>query len=480
MFNKKHLLLFTFLLLCFLFLRIYNLPNTIKMFGDTARDLLTLERWHEAGKPPLLGPHTSALSFNQSAWYFYFLYPFYLISGGSFYTANLAVIFYYLFFFGLGWWLVKHQQLNWRVFLTLLALITFQPELIKQSRDVWNPSLVLPALLLATYLLLNLKRQLRYRYILLLNLFLFFALGASYSVAPVILTFSAVATVLIYQKKQLRLKFRLYYLVGLVVSAILSLVLVNIGTIFYEFRYDFLLTKNLGNQQVLQTSSDWLAKAIQLGQLIFATNQVLIIVLFTLLFLLTFVFSLLPKFKPFFHRENLLVGTLLLSNVMFLLILPFQIHAHYIFGILSLFFVYLSLLPTKLRLVFVSLLILSWLNSLLTQPIFEAVSPTLSERQTCLQQVCQKYPAQLYVVTNSASHDHQALGYEYLGQKINCQAISILNLPGKEPKYLAVFNENTSFDQQKTDFYELNQFGQRQHLARLVCSDQLSVEIFQH
>jgi len=473
------LLSISLLVSTFLFLRLNNLPNTIQLFGDTARDLLTLEHWHQTGKPPLLGPHTSALSFNQSAWYFYFLYPFYLLFGGNLYTANLWIITYYLAFFGLGVWLVGKKKLPITIFLILLTLITFHPELIKQTRDVWNPSLVLPAVLIAIGLFLKLKRQMKVLDLFLLDLVLFFSLGASYSAAPVVFSFILMTVFFCLRQKVLKKTQSGRYLLYLIIFPILTAVIVNIGTIAYEFRYGFVLSKNFSNQQVLQTSGDLLDKASNLATFVLGNNQTGAI-LIAVMILLSFIFSLLPKFRSIFHSDFSLVTGLLLANILMLLLLPFQIHAHYIFGVLALFFVYATLLPRLERGFLLGFLLVTWVAPILNKEYFKSVSPTTLERQTCLRQVCQDYPGQIYVATNSSSHDHQALGYEYLGKKLNCSVISILSLHGNQPQFMAVFNEKAQFDPEKTDFYELNQFGKKQLLKELVCTDRLSATIFTH
>ena len=86
------------LTLLFLWTRFYKIETSFNFISDIGRDFLALWQWKQTGKPPLLGPQTSALPFNQSAIYYYFLMPFYLISGQSIFSTLIANAFLYISF----------------------------------------------------------------------------------------------------------------------------------------------------------------------------------------------------------------------------------------------------------------------------------------------------------------------------------------------------------------------------------------------
>ena len=123
-FVKKHWikLVSLLLILLFLFSRLFNLNSTMFFINDMGRDMLVIRDWLDSGKPPLLGPQTSALPINQTALYFYMMLPGYLLTNGSplalFYT--FCVMWVAVFIYGL--WLLKgntKMTVAWMIFFFL-------------------------------------------------------------------------------------------------------------------------------------------------------------------------------------------------------------------------------------------------------------------------------------------------------------------------------------------------------------------------
>jgi hypothetical protein len=172
------------------------------------RDLLVLQNWQQTGKPPLLGPQTSALPFNQSAIYFYYLYPFYLITNASPYTALFANAFLYILSFIFSLYLFRQNHKSYFLVLISFFLITVHPQYIIQSRFVWNPSLITP--LIITSILAFFKNRLVFY-----SLLISFAFSLSYSVFPLI-----IATVIYYLIfiRQKTVKFLLYLTLFLIIT----------------------------------------------------------------------------------------------------------------------------------------------------------------------------------------------------------------------------------------------------------------------
>lgn len=90
--STRQLWLFLFVIVFFIFLRVYRLPSTLFFFNDMGRDLLVLWESWEHKKPFLLGPQNSALPFNQPALYFYSLYPAFLLTGMSLFTHTVTFL----------------------------------------------------------------------------------------------------------------------------------------------------------------------------------------------------------------------------------------------------------------------------------------------------------------------------------------------------------------------------------------------------
>jgi len=177
----------SFGLICiFLFLRLYKIQDSLFFFNDMGRDMLVLYNWQQTGKPPLLGPQTSALPLNQSPLYYYYLYPFYLLTNASPYTALIANAFLYIVSFVLSLYFFRKDHKSYFLVFISYFLITIHPQYIAQSRFVWNPSLVTPLIIAST--LAFFKNR-----IVLFSLFVSLAFSLSYSVFPFI-----VATVIYY------------------------------------------------------------------------------------------------------------------------------------------------------------------------------------------------------------------------------------------------------------------------------------------
>lgn len=461
---------FILILSVFFLLRLFAIDKTIVLFGDSARDLLELYEWEQTRLPPLLGPHTSALSFNQSAWYFYWLMPFYLLSAHSLYTANIAVLAYYLLWLGVG---IFSLQKGWLTLTDLTAVviaITFHPELINQLRNVWNPSFVLPLTLAVSLIVTRVKwKNISTKTLAGIAFCLVMAVGLSYSIVPFALVVIGYSIIQIWQhstsKTQSIFKLLLFF--------VMSVVLVNIGTIGYELKYQFLLTKNLGNQQILQISTDQLDKWQQLTTVVMQNHWLWLI----LILCLSFSFLLLKNNSKQTRQLEKSV-TLLFFTLGITLLFPFAVHEHYIFGILALLIVVIIAMPIILQLALLlsfSLVVIGWLFS---SNLFATNSPTTAEKRSCLERVCAQNLAPIYLVANTPSHDHQALEYSYLAKTTGCDAFAVTEIATQQPKTMAVFNQNANFELSKTDFYELNRFANAQFKKTMHCSTELSVSLF--
>lgn len=468
--KKSVIVIFGLVIGIFLLLRLTNLQNTFILFGDSARDLLELYEWQQTKLPPLLGPHTSALSFNQSAWYFYWLMPIYLLSAQSIYTANIAVLAYYLLWFGLGLYSIKKGWLTVTELLVIAVAITIHPELIKQLRQVWNPSFVLPLTLTIGLLLKKIHwPTITKKSLFLVTLCLALAVGLSYSIVPFALVVCVYVTYQLWKqypqkKRQLSL---------FVIFLLLSTFMVNLGTIAFEFRYQFLLTKNLGNQQVLQVSTDQAEKWQQLIDAVFQNQWVWLIFIVCL----SFSFLLLKnnKIQTTQLEKSLSLLFLTLGTT---LLFPFAVHGHYIFGILALVLVVILAMPVLFQIVMLLTIGAFSVGWLLSSNLFLTTSPTTTEKRDCLQWICEQHASPIYVVGNTASHDHQALEYSYLAKTIGCDAFAVTEITTQQPKTMAVFNQGADFELGKTDFYELNLFANSEYKKTIQCVDTLSVSIF--
>lgn len=233
--TSSRVILSAFIISIFLFLRFYKIQDSLFFFNDMGRDMLVLYNWQQTGRPPLLGPQTSALPLNQSPLYFYYLYPFYLLTGASPYTALIANAFLYISSFIFGLYLFRKSRITVNGLLITFFLISIHPQYIIQSRSVWNPSLITP-LIIASILALFQER------LILFSLFIGLAFSLSYSVFPLILAVIIYYLIFIRQKT-----FRFISLLSL-------FTLITNLTLFAQITKNLFSTRHLFNyQQTNQT-----------------------------------------------------------------------------------------------------------------------------------------------------------------------------------------------------------------------------------
>lgn len=127
------------ILLSAVFLRFYNLPNTVIFQADQARDAILVSRIFMQHKPVFIGPVTSVGNMYLGPLYYYFMLPFLMLSypsplGPAYGIAILSVITVYLFY-RLGSYFLGEM-----VGIISALIAAFSTTLIYFSRFSWNPN----------------------------------------------------------------------------------------------------------------------------------------------------------------------------------------------------------------------------------------------------------------------------------------------------------------------------------------------------
>lgn len=434
----------------FLFLRFYNIKNSLFFFNDMGRDLLVLQNWQLSGKPPLLGPQTSVLPFNQSSVYFYYLYIFYVITKGSVFSALFANAFLYIAMYIFGLYIFKKDKNFTNILNIAFFLISIHPQYIIQSRFVWNPSLVTPFIFstfFSFYLLLQKYSKSRLWFF---SLSIATAISISYSVIPLFIG------LLIYW-----LIFCRKYFVKLSFSVFCSFLLLNLTTVFFEFRHGFLLSKSLLTKpaspqlaiSIAQKFNDMAKFVVNLPN---QNWNKYILLLFVLLSLI----QILKEFKSADWRKkiNFYVNTGFLLIFLTYFLLPVSIQAHYVFPVTCLLFLIIASLP-KIQAIII-ILMLSWvyLSPLNLVPYFSKAPRTYASMEKCFIDYCQKNKEPINVAVTSTFHPfHNGPEHRYLLKKSGCD-VKILE-EGQKAKTMALVLDNGAFDPKKSKFYELDLFG---------------------
>lgn len=459
-----------FLVILFLFLRFYKISSSLLFFNDIGRDFLVLWNWQSSHKPPLLGPQTSAIPFNQSAIYFYLLYPFYLITRGSAYATLIAAAVFYISSFILALYFLRKHQLWRNSLLLVFFLISIHPQYVIQNRFVWNPSFVSPPLLISFYAFLALREKYLKKHYLdktlswVFTFALALALGFSYSVFPAFLAFLIIALI-VFKKNFWSLSFK----------TAVSLFLVNLPTIVFELRHNFLLTNMLFTREKMPQPANYLlAKIEALNRYVFNLPNLYYLIFFILIVLL-FVYFLKKQKK--FTFELLFSLSMFLLTLFITLISPIAVQAHYIFAITVFLFLLLSfsLLNNRLMLFIFLFLSIFCLKPAQLKSYFAPAYRSVRDSIDCAAKFCQKYQEPLFVAVQSNHHPyHNAMEWQYLLLSNDCQ-LKDLTTESNEAEYMAVVLDDGQYEHNQTAFNELTIFGPSEELESFTCQEKLEI-----
>lgn len=449
-----------FLIGLFLLTRLYKIDSSFTFFNDMGRDFLELWQWQNTGKPPLLGPQTSALPFNQSAIYFYLLYPFYLLSGQSYYTSLIAYLVFYIFSFVAGLYFLRNYPRLEKSLLLVFLLTIVHPQYILQGRFVWNPSFVTPCIVAAFYsLAVYLVQKKPQRILLMFSAFaLALATAFSYSVVPAVLGFFIL---IFYRKRQVALSYYFY--------TACSLLLVNLPTVFFELRHGFLLSKMMfAGDRFIQSENSLLARLTDLINFTLDTNWSW--ALLFLLFIIGFFYLSNRREKNSFLENSFILFAL---TLVITLLSPLAIHSHYVFAILPLLFLIIGFLRIRYIYMIAIFLYVIFIRTALKLDYFAPAHNSLTTLTTCTKDFCQNNREALYVSNQSKYHPyHNAMEWQYLLAKAGCEVKDINTENGQASQMLVVLDDS-EYSHGETAFYELTLFGESEEKDRSKCSESL-------
>jgi len=446
----------------FLFLRFYNIKNSLFFFNDNGRDFLVLQQWQQTGKPPLLGPQNSALPINQSAIYFYLLYPAFLLTNRSPLSPLLINAFLYIASLIICLLLAKNNSKLQKILLVSFFFISIHPQYLSQNRYIWNPSFVTPFLVIAFTSIYLLKEKVTALRLWLTTFSLAAAVSFSYSITPVLV--GATIYYLIFIRK------KTFYFIS---TLLISLLVLNAPTIFFELHHHFLLTTSLFTKPLLAQSDSTLPlKFRNLVTFIIGSSSLII----NLIVFIGLTICIIITQK---HSANKTFLILFLFTLILTLIAPFTIQAHYIFGIAVLFFFGLSFLP---NLILIPLLVLSsffFFNPNNLQTFFKSAPRTYDQMASCFNQLCQKETEPLFVTVQSNLHPyHVGPEHRYLMKKLGCN-VKEIEKDTQAAKSMAVVVDGGDYQHGQTSYYELTLFGPSQVAQTYFCQPNFKVVILQ-
>lgn len=466
--KKWYLPVLIIISILFIFLRLYKLPSSLLFFNDIGRDYWVLYNWQQTHKPPLLGPQTSALPYNQSAVYFYLLMPLFLLTGQSPLASTFTLCLFTITGIGVLFWLTrKKPQFQLPIAVTLF-LMTIQPQAIIQSRFVWNPSFVPISILVAlvSWLLLLQSWQKRYLFVFALSATL--AVSFNYSAAPALIAFILLSGIYIKKKRNY-----FWFLTATALGALFW----NLPTVVFELRHKFLLTNMMLYQEKLtQTSTGWLEKTSDLFHYsLFGFGHLTEVV-----FILIALAGILLLFKTKTKREATF-GTPIVAMFgltwFITLLVPFSVQAHYIFAFLIAGMFLISILDKRILLGLVLIASVIWLRPSRLQAYFSPAYRSYEDSAACAARVCQAIDAPTFVSVQSDLHPyHNGMEWKYLFARNGCD-VKELDTQISEANTMLVVVDHSEYTHGQTAYNELTQFGQSNVSNLVDCSESLKVVI---
>ena len=418
-----------------------------------------LQNWHDTGKPPLLGPQTSALPINQSAIYFYLLYPGFLLSHASPVAQNYLLVLFYLIFYiaaAIIFHKVKPSPPSYLIFGTILLTI-IQPQLITQNRSVWNPSFVPPLIFSSIFSFYYLLQKFSTKLLLIFSASISLAISFSYSAAPLLIVF------LIYWLIFNRQNFFKY-----VLAIATCLIIINFPTIIFESRHHILIPA-LFRPNSLETQSHLSStqKTESITYCLTGNQNYYFVSIFIALFVL--IYSYIRHRKLPFYLAFLYLGT-----VIGLYLIPITVQCHYLFPLICTTILLLACLPPALYVLLVLFILSIFATPSQLKTYFQKAPRTYAEMSTCFQKYCSQFKQPTYVTVVSNYHPwHNGPESRYLLKQSGCSVLDIES-GNSQSNYMTVVLDNGTFDT-KTNYYELGQFGNHQEINRLKCLPHLEV-----
>ncbi len=447
----------------FLFTRLYKLDQSFFFYNEMGREMWFLSLWKESGKPPVLGPQTSALPFNQSPWYYYILYPGYLLYNQPVVLVYSCLVFYLICFL----LAVKISGKNWWLPVFLFTALGLHYQVLIQNRYIWNPSFVPPLLVLGTVAIMRYLEDARKKpfdkaqgkYLGLGIFSLILGMGMSYSSFPYV----AVVLLLIY------LYSRKIKEIGK--SLVASMVVVFAPIALFEVKYHFLLSKAVLRQGREPQNALGLVDKLTFinANLFFANNLGYVIMVLVL------IFSLFVLLRLKDRKQRFVAWLFVLHSILFLVV-PFQLQPHLMFGFLVSLLLVVGIMPKVGQILFLIFsMFLLWQN----WPSITTKAPrSVEDMQQCFAPVCKDLGSKSVFVSTQAGFHLFHTGFEdrYLLYKAGCKVLDIEKDKNASSTMLVV-EDGAKYEDGKTDYYELGLFGKHKETKRYSCGENLGVVV---
>ncbi len=433
------------------------------------RDFSVLQEFKQTGKPPLLGPQTSALPFNQSAVYFYLLFPMFVLSGESLLSSHYTLLLFYTTIYLFGAFQLRHQLILRKIMLLDAVLLIIFPQLMEQNRFVWNPSFLSSLIVATTLTLMWLITSYSAKKVIFLTSCLSLALALSYSVAPFFIAICLVSF-LFFKRKSL----------GIFLGLGISTLAFQLPTLVFELRHNFLLTKALLAGNFLVQERTGLLEKLHDFTFYFLTNVPILtgyLVLISVAVLAIFWWRKMSIST--YKKQFLLLVSLTGLTLLFSLVFKTSFQAHYIFPLAVSILMIIAGMPDKLYFLYLLFLSTYWLAPTVVQSYWTPARHNMRELTDCANNFCRQSDQPIFVAVQASYHPyHNGPEFRYLFKRYGCQVRNI-ETDSQSARQMALVIDDASYEHNKTSFNELTLLGPSSVLDTFICSKGLEIIILQ-
>lgn len=201
---------------------------------DQGRDLLAASQILKAHKIPLIGPTTGLQGIFYGPWWYYFLVPLFVVAKGN--PTGITLAFSIIGIINVFLSFVFIKKITGSNLAALgVALITAMSQVfLTSSSQIWNPSLVLPLMLVYVYSLVKIFEGHAKLWFLLLGLSSA-AVMESGAAFGIVLIISTILSFTFFSKDFFKKNIFFFFL---------GLAIIFFPRIIFEFRHNFLITKS--------------------------------------------------------------------------------------------------------------------------------------------------------------------------------------------------------------------------------------------
>ncbi len=222
------------------FLRLQGVfTNSFAFTYDVGRDMLALRDMYYLHKIPLIGATTGLPGIFYGPWWYYLLFPFFIIVGGDPQGIAFIMAVIGILSIPLGYLVGKKISGN-MLGLTFATFISVSPYLIALSSQIWNPNIAPFFVLVVLYVLTEIYKEKNasdsFIWYFLLGLLLALNIDLEIVFGTLFCT-SIIASVLFVRRIKIALRNIFAFLLGVLI--------IFSPRIIFEFRHSFLMTNSL-------------------------------------------------------------------------------------------------------------------------------------------------------------------------------------------------------------------------------------------